>query len=128
MQYNTTDGKGVVTGLTLKPRWVHPLNFREEDKAVLDAAVLVAKNEGSNLTNVIRDALRVYTDQKLQGDVNQKLDKFVNESYPHYRKMLTPEELSEWADADILDFARLIRARKQEIEFELKKRGYYFQW
>jgi len=94
----------------------------------LDAAILVAKKEDSNLTNVIRDALRVYTTEKLQGDVNQKLDKFVSEYYPHYRKMLTPKELREWIDADVLDLARLIRARKQEIEFELKKRGYYFQW
>jgi len=114
--------------LTLKPRWVHPLNFRAEDKVVLDAAVLIAKTEGSNLTNVIRDALKVYTAMKLQREVNQKLDRFVNESYPQYRKILTPEELSKWIDSDVLDIARLIRARKQEIEFELRRRGYYFQW
>jgi hypothetical protein len=120
--------EGVVTKLTLKPRWVHPLNFRAEDKAVLDAAVLVAKKEGSNLTNVIRDALKMYMVAKLQGDGYQKLDKFVNESYPHYGKMLTPEDLREWIDTDVLDIARLIRARKQEIESELRKRGYYFQW
>jgi hypothetical protein len=115
-------------GLTLKPRWVHPLNFRAEDKDVLDAAVLVAKKEDSNLTNVIRDALRAYTTEKLQGDSNQKLDEFVNGSYPHYRKMLTPKELRSWIYEDVLDFARIIRARKQEIEFELRKRGYYFRW
>ena len=90
--------------------------------------MLVAKKEGSNLTNVIRDALKMYTTTKLHGDEYQKLDKFVNESYPHYRNMLTPEELREWIDTDVLDIARLIRARKQEIESELRKRGYYFQW
>jgi len=120
-------GKGSYS-LTLKPRWVHPLNFREEDKAVLDAAVLVAKNEGSNLTNVIRDALKIYTTAKLQGDGYHKLDKYVNDPFLYYRKMLTPEELREWIDTDVLDIARLIRSRKQEIEFELRKRGYYFKW
>jgi len=118
----------VVIRLTLKPRWVHPLNFRAEDKAVLDAAVLIAKKDGSNLTNVIRDALRAYTTEKLQGEIDQKLDEFVNGYYPHYRKMFTPDELRGWIEADILDIARLIRARKQELEFELRRRGYYFQW
>ncbi|HXQ91415.1 MAG TPA: hypothetical protein VN739_00305 [Nitrososphaerales archaeon] len=58
----------------------------------MDAAVLIAKKEGSNLTNVIRNALRAYTTEKLHGGLNHKLDKLVNESYPHYRKVLTPED------------------------------------
>jgi len=96
----------------------------------LDAAVLVAKMEGSNLTNVIRDSLKVYTTTKLQGDANEKLDRFVNssESDRCYRKQNTPAELKGWIDADVLDLARIIRARKQELEFELRKRGYYFRW
>ena len=79
----------------------------------MDPAVLIARKEGSNLTNVIRDALKVYTTMKLHGEIDQKLDEFVNESDHHYRKMLAPEELREWIDSDILDIARLIRAMKQ---------------
>ena len=53
--------------MTLKPRWVHPLNFREQDKAIMDAAILLARREGSDLTNVIRDALKdVYSRQNCE--------------------------------------------------------------
>jgi len=114
--------------MTIKPRWVHPLNFRAEDKGVLDAAIQVAKKEDRSLTNVIRDALRAYTDAKLQGDANEKLDRFVDEPCPQFRRQLSPEELKSWIDAEVLDTAKLVRARKQELEFELRKRGYYFRW
>jgi hypothetical protein len=67
MQYNSTR-RGLL-GMTLKPRWVHPLNFREQDKTIMDAAILLAQREGSDLTNVIRDALKMYTAAKLQDQV-----------------------------------------------------------
>jgi hypothetical protein len=63
MQYNITSGSFL--RMALKPRWVHPLNFREQDKEVMDAAVFLAKREGSDLTNVIRQALKEYTESKL---------------------------------------------------------------
>ena len=117
-----------VLGLALKPRWVHPLNFREQDKAILDASVLIARREGSDLTNVIRDALREYTTAKLQGE-SQKLDVFMRDlEVTSLKKLLIPEELKVWPDSDVLDLAKLVRSRKQELEFELRKRGYFFPW
>jgi len=44
MQYSITNGSLPV--MVLKPRWVHALNFREQDKAVLDDAILLARKEG----------------------------------------------------------------------------------
>ena len=119
----------VSSWLALKPRWVHPLNFREQDKAILDASVLIARREGSDLTNVIRDALREYTTSKLKNDQRQKLDIFISDvGLASYKRLLIPEELKAWSDAEVLDLAKLIRARKQELELELVRRGYYFRW
>ncbi|MDA4130932.1 MAG: hypothetical protein OK457_09190, partial [Thaumarchaeota archaeon] len=113
----------------LKPRWIHPLNFREQDKEIMDAAILLAKREGSDLTNVIRDALKEYTASKLREDAGQKLDSFISDiGLSSYKKLLSPEELKIWRDAEVLDLAKSVRARKQELEFELTKRGYYFRW
>jgi hypothetical protein len=115
--------------MTLKPRWVHPLNFREQDKAVLEASILLARREGSDLTNVIRDALKEYTAEKLREDPSQKLDSFISDiGLSSFKKLLTPDELKVWRDAEVLDLAKLVRARKQELEMELAKRGYYFRW
>jgi hypothetical protein len=127
MQYNTTDGS--LSKMTLKPRWVHPLNFREQDKVIMDAAVLLAKREGSDLTNVIRDALKVYTTSKLREDAGQKLDLFIRDvGLSTIKKILTPEELKALCDPEVLDLAKLVRARKQELEVELIRRGYHFRW
>jgi len=45
-----------------------------------------------------------------------------------HSKLLTPEDLKLWTDSDVLTLAKQIRSRKQELDFELRKRGYFFQW
>jgi hypothetical protein len=115
--------------MALKPRRVHPLNFTEQDKAIMDAAVLLAKREGIDLTGVIRDALKEYTASKLRDEAGQKLDSFIRDvGLSSIKKLLTPEELKALCDAEVLDLAKLVRARKQELETELTKRGYHFRW
>jgi hypothetical protein len=127
MQYNVT--RGGLRGLALKPRWVHPLNFREQDKAIMDAAVLLARREGSDLTNVIRDALKSYTESKMREDGSQKLDSFLRDvGLSSIKKLLTPQELKVLCDAAVLDLAKSIRARKEELQVELERRGYHFRW
>jgi hypothetical protein len=127
MQYNSTQGD--LRGMALKARWVHPLNFREQDKAVLEASILLARREGSDLTNVIRDALKAYTATKLREDPSQKLDSFISDiGLSSFEKLLTPDELKVWHDVEVLDLAKTVRARKQELELELTKRGYHFRW
>ncbi len=121
----------IVHTLTLKPRWVHPLNFRQEDKAVLDAAILIGKDEGSSLTGVIRSALKEYVSSKNGQTPLLKIDDFIegslNSSYD-YKRQLSPKELEELTDESVLHMARLIRARKEELESDLRRRGYYFRW
>src|SRR5437899_2040749 len=102
MQYNSTLGS---LGMTLKPRWVHLLNFREEDKAMLDAAIVLARRDGSDLTHVIRDALKEYTAAKLRGEAGQKLDSFIDgvgSSSSSFKKLLSPKELKGWSDVEII--------------------------
>jgi len=41
---------------------------------------------------------------------------------------LTREELKTWEDSDLIYVAKSIRARKQELEVELRRRGYHFIW
>lgn len=120
--------------MTIKPRWVHPLNFREQDKPVLDQAMELAKREGTDLTNVIRRALQEYVQRTTAvSSSSAKMDAFLQDgeyrAYPQYTKVLTPEELKEWSDPDLLAFAKFTRSRKQEIHAELKRRGFYmFEW
>lgn len=78
------------------------------------------------MTNVIREALREYTTVKLHGHTDEKLDKFIN--HAEFKKLITPEEFKAWTDVEVLEMAKLIRARQQELESELRRRGYYFRW
>lgn len=117
--------------MTLKPRYVHPQTFRESDKGTLDAAILIAKNEGSNLTAVIRDALKVYVTGKIETFGIRKIDDFLNNSIssdPIYNRLLTPKELRQWPDNNLLDFAKHLKSRKDEIDSELRHRGLFIRW
>ncbi len=67
--------------MPIKPRYVFPLNFREQDKEILDAAILLAKEEGSDLTGIMREALRQFTDSKkskMNGGL-RKMDEFLED-------------------------------------------------
>jgi hypothetical protein len=64
--------------MTLKQRWVHPLSFRQQDMQMLDAAVQIAKSKGSNLTAIIRDALKEYTESKLKTSGATRIDEFLD--------------------------------------------------
>jgi hypothetical protein len=45
-----------------------------------------------------------------------------------YKKLLTPEEIKGWHDSEVLDLAKHVRARKEELQMELARRGYHFRW
>jgi len=110
---------------------VHPVNFRQEDKAVLDAAILIGKDEGSSLTGVIRTALKEYVSSKVRQAPLIKIDDFFDgsiNSSEDYKQILDPKELEALTDESVLYMARLIRARKEELEYDLRRRGYYFRW
>ena len=117
-----------------KPRYVLPLNFRAEDKPLLDQIVLLAKNEDANITTVVRSALSEFAERrqtmKKQGETH-KIEEFCPSNFDaksSLHDVLTPAELKGWEEGELLKMARRIRGRKQEIDFELRKRGYFFSW
>jgi hypothetical protein len=118
--------------LKLKPRWVHPLNFREQDKQLLDASLGIAQREHTDLTNLIRKALQEYV--VLHSEKTAPLlDEFIKDptfkALPSITQLLTPKELGEWSDDTLLLVAKYLRSRRMELDCELKRRGFLeFRW
>jgi hypothetical protein len=117
---------------SIKPRWVHAQNFRLEDKEILERALMIAEREKTDLTHIIRIALSQYVKKvDLREDKLRKLDEFLSDSQfvdPYYGQVLTPERLKQWEDGEVLQLAKKIRGRKEELEAELRRRRYYFRW
>ena len=117
-----------------KPRYVLPLNFRAEDKPLLDQIVLLAKKEDANITAVIRSALSEFAEKRrpaLQQGATHKIEEYCPSNFgaeTSFSEVLTPAELKGWEDGELLVVAKRIRGRKQEIDSELRKRGYFFSW
>ena len=120
--------------MALKPRWVHPLNFREQDKQLLDASIETAEKERIDFTSLCRRALQEYVDLHFErDDCIPKLDEYLKDpsfkALPPITRLFTPEELGEWSDETLLLVAKNVRARKMELDSELKKRSFLlFQW
>jgi len=117
-----------------QPRWTIPVNIRQQDKPILDAAFVIAKTEGINITNVFRNALTEYVRVRQKASkhgASERMDNYLGLSsfgLVVHSNLLTPEDLRQWTDADVLTVAKQVRARKQELESELRRRGYYFRW
>jgi hypothetical protein len=130
LYYKEREWGMMATGL--KPRWVHPQNFREEDREILQAALDIAERDKTDLTGVIRTALSEYVKKsQQQSGKYSKLDEFLKDSQfvgENYSEILTPVRLKQWETEELLDFAKKIRARKEELEAELRRRRYYFRW
>jgi hypothetical protein len=119
----------------LKERFVHPQSFRSEDKSILDEAVALARQENSNLTQIIRDALKFYLHSKMiKGTSERKLDEYLEDgvnpksSNLSIYRVFKPAELATWSDQDLVLFARLLRSRRDEVDSALRKRKYFFKW
>ena len=119
--------------MAIKPRYVFPLNFRAEDKVILDEAIRISEERRVDLTSIMREALKRFTEAEGEKSISPKMDDFLGYSLrngmdPAYRKVLTPADLKVIIDSDVLRFAKLVRGRKQELEAELRRRGYHFVW
>ena len=126
--------KGEIYSMAPKPRYVLPLNFREADKPLLDQIVFLAKKEDANITTVVRSALSEFAARRratLEQGETHKIEEFCLSNFETKSslwEMLTPAELKGWEDGELLNAARRIRGRQQEIDSELRKRGYFFSW
>ena len=116
--------------MTVEPRYTLVVNIRSKDKPILDAAQKIAMKEGCDMTTVVRTALSEYVIAKSSNE-GQKLDSFLDRTEtdsPIYNKVLTPRELANWSEASLLDTAKRIRARQQELDSALRKRKIIFRW
>jgi hypothetical protein len=77
----------------IKPRWLHPQNFRGEDREILQAALDIAERDKTDLTGIIRTALAEYVKKAQQRPgKNSKLDEFLKDSQfvgENYREILS---------------------------------------
>jgi len=88
-------------------------------------------DEGNNITHVFREAIAEYVKKRAQSKEGKRLDEFLNDSEMSYTpgdKISTPTELMNWSDDNLLDAAKLVRSRKQELDSALRSRGYFFKW
>jgi len=114
-----------------QPRWTIPVNFRAQDKLILDGALNIAREEGTDITKICRTALAEFVRKRAGLEGMKKIDEFLDNSVmlnPIHNRMLTPQELGNWSDNDLLEVARSVRARQEELNAELRKRGFYFRW
>ena len=96
---------------------------------MLDAALKIARSDGSDITNVFRTALAEFVRKRALSE-GEKMDKFLNPetSTLIYNRILTPGELRKWSDSDLLNASKRVKSRKEELDFELRRRGYFFKW
>jgi len=94
----------------------------------------IAARENRNVTSIFREALAdfVKTREETGATTGPKMDEYLGESVaiPEVvsHRILTPVELRHWTDKELLDTAKLVRARKQEVDHALRTRNYYFTW
>jgi hypothetical protein len=115
----------------LQPRYTVAINFRRQDKLLLDALKAIADDEGNNITHVFREAIAEYVKKRAQSKEGRRLDEFLNDSAVSTmlnNPILTPAELRNWSEDSLLKAARLVRSRKQELDAALRARGYFFKW
>jgi hypothetical protein len=106
------------------------VTFRQVDQPIFDALVAISHEQKCNLTSVFRIALSEFVKTKSK-ETGQKLDEFLENSAiaePIYNRMLTPAELRSWSDSEVLRAAKLVRARKAELDLDLRRRGYFIRW
>jgi L-rhamnose isomerase len=114
-----------------QPRWTVPVNFRVQDKKILDDALNIAKSENKDITTIFRLALEEFVKTKTRSADGLKLDKFLDNSKVGtqvFDRILKPVELMKWSDSSLLAISKLLRSRRQELDFELRRRGFYFDW
>jgi len=105
--------------------------MRLVDRPLLDNAILIAKSEGLELTSIFRNALQEYVKRRLgsRGEGGtRKMEEYFDSASVLHSEILSPDKLKEWTDSELVATAKVIRARKEELESELRSRGYYFRW
>jgi len=131
-----SDMDGRFNQLTTHVRATLPLNFRHVDLELLDFLEERATIEGCTITSLVRKILFEYAErekQKISSRSDLRIDRFFENSNMKCEisssKVLTPDVLRTFTDSEIVRLAKLIRARKQEVSSEFRRRNYLlFSW
>ena len=113
-------------------RWTLAVNIRQSDKIILDSLMEIARDDRSDITKVVRGILTEYVKSYLasRGEATTgeaKIDRYL-QSPSAVTKILTRDELAEWSDSDVLFLTKTLKSRMQELDCELRRRGYRFTW
>jgi hypothetical protein len=118
--------------MVVQPHYTIPVNVRPRDTPTIQAAKEIAQRENKQMTTIFREALAEYVDRRKLSAGSFKLEQYIgSESVTNngsLEKVLVPGALKLWGDSELLSFAKKLRARTQEIDAELRRRGYYFKW
>lgn len=109
------------------------VNLRAQDRFILDGLVTLSQIDRCDITTIARRALEYYIqvrEKAIGNDGTKKMDEFISgiDYGDILSTLLTPELLEVFSDSEILSLAKIVRARRQELDGELRKRGYYLKW
>ena len=115
-----------------KPRNVigsfsYPVDF---DPLILEASE-IAEREGKSLSKLIVELIANYVKAHGKGNPNFKLEQFEQEAFfalPTIGEPQKQDKLKELEDSDFEELIRAIRARAQEVNAEIRRRGYMWEW
>jgi hypothetical protein len=115
------------------PHYTIPVNIRPRDAPTIEAAKEIAQRENKQMTAIFRQALEEFVARRKMGEMSVKLEQyFGSECVPTnitLEKVLLPSELKNWTDKDLLSLSKKVRARSQELDRELRRRGFLlFRW
>jgi len=91
----------------------------------------MASKENRSITSLSREALSEYVNRKTIALSGRKITDFFGDSVRTEvvcSQVLTPSELNDWTDAELLRTTKLLRSRQQELGFELRRRKFFFSW
>ncbi len=103
--------------------------MRAQDKPVLDAALSIAKNEGRDITSVFRIALAEFVKTRSGMKEGRKMDEFLDDSSenPLCNRVLTPEELRNWSEAEYARRCAACSIEKRGTGFRAQKKRIFLQ-
>src|SRR5579872_2821855 len=110
--------------MTVQPHYTIPVNVRPRDTPMIEAAKEIAQREHLAMAVVFRQALQEFIERRKLGEGSIKLEQYFDrDGVPNsvsVEKILVPDALKLWSDAELLSLARNLRARIQEIDGALR--------
>jgi hypothetical protein len=107
-----------------------------ETRETWEAFKAIAKRDGyRSASDLARKIIADYVKAHLGSNDQFILTKWSDErtandtfALPTIGEVLTVERRGKWSDDELVQVAKAVKGRKQELEAELKRRGYWWEW